>query len=62
MGDRAQFGSGRGEIAKANLTTTLTELLREMQNRAEQQRVGGEKRRNLAPQLARLNKAIQGKT
>ena len=48
-----------GEIDKSNLTTTLTDILREMQNTPERQRVGGSKRKNLEVQLERLNKAIQ---
>ena len=51
---------GGGEIDKANVTTTLTELLGEMQNLTEHQRVGEAKRRNLETQLGCLNKVTHG--
>ena len=47
------------EIDTANLTTTLTELLGEMQNLTEEQRVGESKRQKLEIQLERLDRAIQ---
>ena len=50
-----------GGIVKANLTTALTEILGEMQNLTEQQRVGESKRRNLETKLERQDKAIQEK-
>ena len=49
------------EIYKANLNTTLTEILGGMRNLTGRQRVAESMRRNLETQLERLNKVIKGK-